>query len=136
MLAAAKATGFTGKLASFDLSPEILQAIEAGTAEFAIDFQQYLMGYLPVLFLVQHASTSYRRPSRSPRPGRTSSPRRPPAKVLRLSSRGCADGVGVTRAGPCRPLTPARTTDSPARRYSARFDGPIWVPCWACWSPW
>ncbi|HEX4357907.1 MAG TPA: sugar ABC transporter substrate-binding protein [Pseudonocardia sp.] len=55
MLAAAKTTGFTGKLASFDLSPEILQAIDAGTAEFAIDFQQYLMGYLPVLYLVQHA---------------------------------------------------------------------------------
>jgi simple sugar transport system substrate-binding protein len=55
MLAAAKDTGFTGKLASFDLSPEILQAIDAGTAEFAIDFQQYLMGYLPVLYLVQHA---------------------------------------------------------------------------------
>jgi len=55
MLAAAKATGFAGKLASFDLSPEILRAIDSGTADFAIDFQQYLMGYLPVLFLVQHA---------------------------------------------------------------------------------
>ncbi|MFG2794695.1 sugar ABC transporter substrate-binding protein [Streptomyces sp. NPDC048419] len=55
LLAAAKATGFKGKLASFDLSPEILRAVDEGKMTFGIDDQQYLMGYLPVLILVQHA---------------------------------------------------------------------------------
>jgi simple sugar transport system substrate-binding protein len=39
------------KLATFDLSPEVLQAIVDGQMLFAIDQQQYLQGYLPVLFL-------------------------------------------------------------------------------------
>ncbi|MFD6826579.1 sugar ABC transporter substrate-binding protein [Streptomyces sp. NPDC060085] len=55
MLAAAKASDFKGKLASFDLSPEILQAVDDGKMTFAIDAQQYLMGYLPVMLLAQHA---------------------------------------------------------------------------------
>lgn len=38
-------------LATFDITPEILAAIEAGEALFAIDQQQYLQGYLPVVFL-------------------------------------------------------------------------------------
>jgi simple sugar transport system substrate-binding protein len=41
------------KLASFDLSPEILAAVRDGGALFAIDQQQYLQGYLPVEFLVE-----------------------------------------------------------------------------------
>jgi simple sugar transport system substrate-binding protein len=38
-------------LATFDLSPEVLEAIDAGDMLFAIDQQQYLQGYLPVVFL-------------------------------------------------------------------------------------
>ncbi len=38
-------------LATFDLSPEVLDAIEAGDMLFAIDQQQYLQGYLPVVLL-------------------------------------------------------------------------------------
>ena len=38
-------------MASFDITPEILAAIEAGEMLFAIDQQQYLQGYLPVVFL-------------------------------------------------------------------------------------
>ncbi len=38
-------------LATFDLAPEVLQAIVAGDMLFAIDQQQYLQGYLPVVFL-------------------------------------------------------------------------------------
>jgi len=38
-------------MASFDITPEILTAIEAGEMLFAIDQQQYLQGYLPVVFL-------------------------------------------------------------------------------------
>ena len=39
------------KLATFDLSGDVVNAIEAGEIEFAIDQQQYLQGYLPVVFL-------------------------------------------------------------------------------------
>lgn len=39
------------KIATFDLSPEVLQAIEKGDMLFAIDQQQYLQGYLPIVML-------------------------------------------------------------------------------------
>lgn len=39
------------KIATFDLSPEVLQGIQDGTVLFAIDQQQYLQGYLPIVFL-------------------------------------------------------------------------------------
>jgi simple sugar transport system substrate-binding protein len=39
------------KLATFDLSPQIIQAVQGGQMLFAIDQQQYLQGYLPVVFL-------------------------------------------------------------------------------------
>jgi len=41
----------TINLATFDLSPEVLEAVEAGNMLFAIDQQQYLQGYLPVVLL-------------------------------------------------------------------------------------
>lgn len=40
-------------LGSFDLSPGILEALNAGELDFAIDQQQYMQGYLPVMFLDQ-----------------------------------------------------------------------------------
>jgi simple sugar transport system substrate-binding protein len=39
------------KLGTFDLSPNILQAIVDGNVEWGIDAQQYLMGYIPVVML-------------------------------------------------------------------------------------
>src|SRR6476619_5895216 len=39
------------KLATFDLSKDVLNAIKAGDMEFAIDQQQFLQGYLPIVFL-------------------------------------------------------------------------------------
>ena len=39
------------KLATFDLSPEVLQGIKKGDILFAIDQQQYLQGYLPIVLL-------------------------------------------------------------------------------------
>lgn len=48
---AIKAAGTTTKLATFDLSPEVIDAINAGDILFAIDQQQYLQGYLPVVML-------------------------------------------------------------------------------------
>jgi simple sugar transport system substrate-binding protein len=38
-------------LATFDLSSDVLAAIKSGTMDFAIDQQQYLQGYLPIVFL-------------------------------------------------------------------------------------
>jgi simple sugar transport system substrate-binding protein len=52
-LAALEESGQLGtmNIATFDLSPEVLDAIEAGNMLFAIDQQQYLQGCLPVVLL-------------------------------------------------------------------------------------
>jgi simple sugar transport system substrate-binding protein len=39
------------KLATFDLSGDVIKAIEDGEILFAVDQQQYLQGYLPIVFL-------------------------------------------------------------------------------------
>jgi len=43
------------QLATFDLSPEILQAIKDGRMLFAVDQQAYLQGYMPIVMLTQQA---------------------------------------------------------------------------------
>jgi simple sugar transport system substrate-binding protein len=43
--------GSEATVATFDLSSDVISAIEAGEILFAIDQQQYLQGYLPVVFL-------------------------------------------------------------------------------------
>jgi simple sugar transport system substrate-binding protein len=55
-IAAAAKTAILGansdaKLATFDLSPQVIKDIQAGKTLFAVDQQQYLQGYLPVVFL-------------------------------------------------------------------------------------
>jgi simple sugar transport system substrate-binding protein len=52
-LAALEDEGLIGEilLATFDLSPEVLEAVRDGNMLFAIDQQQYLQGYLPVVLL-------------------------------------------------------------------------------------
>jgi simple sugar transport system substrate-binding protein len=45
------------KFATFDLSPEVLQAITDGDMLFAIDQAQYLQGYLPIVFLTKYLET-------------------------------------------------------------------------------
>jgi simple sugar transport system substrate-binding protein len=52
-LAALQDLGQNGKiqLATFDLNPDVLDAIEKGDISFAIDQQQYLQGYLAVTFM-------------------------------------------------------------------------------------
>ena len=42
------------KFGTFDLSPTVLQAIAAGKMEFAIDQQQFLQGYLPVVIMANY----------------------------------------------------------------------------------
>jgi len=56
-IAALEENGQLGEVALgfFDLSPTILETIAAGDAMFAIDQQQYLQGYLPVVFLTLYA---------------------------------------------------------------------------------
>jgi simple sugar transport system substrate-binding protein len=46
----------TIKLATFDLSPEVLQAVQSGQMLFAIDQQQYEQGYLPIVLLKLYTS--------------------------------------------------------------------------------
>jgi simple sugar transport system substrate-binding protein len=48
---AAKAANSQAKVATFDLSGDVVKAIKAGDIQFAVDQQQYLQGYLPVVFL-------------------------------------------------------------------------------------
>jgi len=43
-------------LYTFDISPEVLDSIIAGDMGFGMDAQQYLMGYLPAMYLVQMAT--------------------------------------------------------------------------------
>jgi len=56
-LAALEAAGLTGEvqIATFDLSENVLTAINDGNMLFAIDQQQYLQGYLGVLIVTQFA---------------------------------------------------------------------------------
>lgn len=53
---AVEAAGLAGEIrfSTFDLSPEIAQAIKDGTIDFAIDQQPYLQGQLPVVFLTNY----------------------------------------------------------------------------------
>jgi simple sugar transport system substrate-binding protein len=57
-LEALRGTGQLGKiqLATFDLSPDVLKAIESGDMLFAIDSQQYMQGYLPIVLLTLYAT--------------------------------------------------------------------------------
>jgi simple sugar transport system substrate-binding protein len=48
---AVKGASSSAKIATFDLSPAVIKAINAGTVLFAVDQQQYLQGYLPIVFL-------------------------------------------------------------------------------------
>ncbi len=44
-------------LATFDLSAEVLTAIKDGKMAFAVDQQQFIQGYLPIVFLTTYAET-------------------------------------------------------------------------------
>jgi len=43
------------RIATFDLGPDVLNAVRAGRLAFAVDQQAYLQGYLPVALLTQRA---------------------------------------------------------------------------------
>jgi simple sugar transport system substrate-binding protein len=46
------------RLGTFDLSGDVVKAIQDGEIEFAVDQQQYLQGYLPVVFLSLYKSNA------------------------------------------------------------------------------
>jgi simple sugar transport system substrate-binding protein len=48
---AAQGANSEAKVATFDLSGDVVKAIKDGSILFAVDQQQYLQGYLPVVFL-------------------------------------------------------------------------------------
>lgn len=48
---AVAAAGTNQIIGTFDLSPDVLQALLDGEMVFAIDQQQYMQGYLPIVFL-------------------------------------------------------------------------------------
>ncbi len=58
-LAALEESGNLGTvaLATFDLGPEVLEAIDQGNMLFAIDQAQYLQGYLPIVLLTKFLET-------------------------------------------------------------------------------
>ncbi|MDJ0952403.1 MAG: sugar ABC transporter substrate-binding protein [Acidimicrobiia bacterium] len=58
-LAALEESGNLGTvaLATFDLGPEVLTAIDEGNMLFAIDQAQYLQGYLPIVLLTKYLET-------------------------------------------------------------------------------
>ena len=56
-LDAVRASGLASrvKLATFDLSPDVLAAVRDGKMLFAVDQQPYLQGFLPVMLLAERA---------------------------------------------------------------------------------
>lgn len=58
-LAALTEAGLLGqiKFATFDMSPDVLEAIDRGDMLFAIDQAQYLQGYLPIVLLTKFKET-------------------------------------------------------------------------------
>ena len=55
---AIQGAGSSAKLGTFDLSGDVVKAIQDGEIEFAVDQQQYLQGYLPVVFLSLYKSNA------------------------------------------------------------------------------
>ena len=55
-IAAAESAGRDLVIAGFDISPDMIAAIEAGDVAFTVDQQQYLQGYLPVVLMYLQAT--------------------------------------------------------------------------------
>ena len=75
------------KIGMFDLSPEGLDAIDKGEMLFALDSQQYLQGYLPVVFFV-HKALYGTLPSAPVMTGPAFIEKNDAAKVMSLSKEG------------------------------------------------
>jgi len=88
-LAAVKDSGKIGKInvGTFDLSAGFLKAVAAGEAAFCIDQQQYLQGYLPVVFLANYAKYGLI-PASNVASGPNLITKDKAAKVVQLSAKG------------------------------------------------
>jgi simple sugar transport system substrate-binding protein len=76
-------------LGTFDLSPDVLDAVRTGRIRFAIDQQAYLQGYLPVVLLAQHTRYGLFAAQGDVVPtGPNFVTRRTAAQAIRLSQRG------------------------------------------------
>jgi len=56
--AAVTGAGTTAKIATFDISTGVITDIQSGKIDFAVDQQQYLQGYLPIVFLKLYKSNA------------------------------------------------------------------------------
>lgn len=88
-IAALKAIGKFGKIkiATFDLSPSVLQAVQGGDLLFAIDQQQFLQGYLPVQMLTLYAQLGLR-PVGTVKTGPAFITKANAAKAIKLTKQG------------------------------------------------
>ena len=55
-LRASESVGRDAIIGGFDITPEVIDAIEAGTISFTVDQQQYLQGYLPIVLMYLEAT--------------------------------------------------------------------------------
>ena len=55
---AIKGASSEAKLATFDLTGDVIEAIKDGSIAFAVDQQQYLQGYLPIVFLTLYKTNA------------------------------------------------------------------------------
>jgi simple sugar transport system substrate-binding protein len=79
----------TARLATFDLSPEVLQAVRDGRMRFAVDQQAYMQGYLPVVLLTQRIRYGlFAAEGKLLATGPTFVTRATADRILRLSERG------------------------------------------------
>jgi simple sugar transport system substrate-binding protein len=87
---AVKAVKGTQKVATFDLSTDVLDAITAGDLMFAIDQQQYLQGYLPVVMLYLYKTNEHCRwrIAGPDSPASLTRATRRPSKISRRRARG------------------------------------------------
>jgi simple sugar transport system substrate-binding protein len=77
------------RLATFDLSPDVLQAVRDGRMRFAVDQQAYIQGYLPVVLLTQRIRFGLFAAAGKVLPtGPTFVTRATADRILRLSERG------------------------------------------------
>jgi simple sugar transport system substrate-binding protein len=90
-LDAVRSAGPSGsvRLATFDLSPEVLEAVRDGRMRFAVDQQPYMQGYLPVVLLTQRIRYGLFAAEHELLPtGPTFVTRASADRILRLSERG------------------------------------------------
>jgi simple sugar transport system substrate-binding protein len=83
--------------ATFDMSPEVLQAIDAGDMLFAIDQAQYLQGYLPIVLLTLNVTNlnTIANPVLQTGPGFVT--QETAERVIELSGRGIRGGLAGSR---------------------------------------